>query len=410
MSEPTDAFFLARTLPVLVTSVITTVVSSAIIPLYIRLGSESRERADGMLRSVLGLHVLASFALALVLGPGISLLSRNLGRLGSLYCSVDFQRLSELLSLIIVPASASSLLTSALQAQHKFAVAASSTLFPPLASGAAVIMGGRSLGIAAPALGMLVGYLMQLLLLSSAARTTGIPVLPSLKWDAATLRPVLRQYLPLAIGSIASGGTTAVNQFVASLTGSGGVTAFTYGSRLTALVLGVTAGGLGVGLAPTLSRAVAKGDRQSFRNSLVRASAFGLLVGGISVVLTITFSTRLLQVVFGTSGLSVQQLNLISSVQSLYCLQSPAYIIGVILVRGMAALLANDTVMRIALRNLALDIILAATLGYFFGVKGLALTVSIIYVCSAIQIATALKARLGRSDFTASKQSGSVIA
>ncbi|MGH7193478.1 MAG: lipid II flippase MurJ, partial [Candidatus Saccharimonadales bacterium] len=318
VSQPTDAFFLARTLPVLVTSVITSVASAAIIPLYIRVGCESRERADGMLRSVLCLHVVASCALAVVFGPGLSFVSGILGSSSSLYSSADFRHLSELLSLIIIPASASSLLASALQAQQKFVVVASAMLFPPLISGVAVLLVGKSLGIAAPAAGMLLGYLLQLLLISSAARTAGIPFLPSLKWDGASLRPVLRQYVPLAIGSIASGGTTAVNQFVASLTGPGGVTAFTYGSRLTALVLGVTAGGLGVGLAPTLSRAVANGDRRGFTHSLIGSSAFGFLVGAVAIVLTTTFSDRLLEIVFGTNGFSAQQLSLIGSVQTLY--------------------------------------------------------------------------------------------
>ena len=93
---------------------------------------------------------------------------------------------------------------------------------------------------------------------------------------------------------------------------------------------------------------------------------------------------------------------LVSRVQICYLIQIPFYLLGLLFVKFLSAVRRNDLLMFIAGINLILDVILNLVFMRFWDVAGIALSTSVVYICSLLLLMVcSLKAlRESRGDVT----------
>jgi putative peptidoglycan lipid II flippase len=386
VAEVTDAYFLALTIPTLFTAVLSTAVGSAIVPVYVHTQHQSIERSKVLLRSVLTLQTAAALVLALFIAlvaepiiaavtPGLSEPARSTAAM-----------LLSILVMTIPLVAMSSIWTGALQAAGRFGGPAAMVVMPPAAAAIATYIWGRDFGIAAPAAGMITGTAVQMAGLAVLARAAGLPIMLARVHFSQDLKTTLRQYIPLSAGAVLTTGSLVVSQMIAATLGAGSLTTLNYGTRVTTFALLVIAGGLGVSLGPALARQAAA-NAAGFARDLKRFSAAGLLCSLPVTAAIVIFSRELIILIFGAEGL-------IATVQQLFCLQIPFYVVGLILGRGLSALLLNGILTRITIVNFLANALFAYGLSRIAGVYGVAVATSAVYFLSFCQLMYALRAQL----------------
>ncbi len=155
----------------------------------------------------------------------------------------------------------------------------------------AILLAGR-LGIAAMALGLLVGSIAQLLFQLPALRGA------TLRWrfdlrDPALGR-VLRLYAPVLAGLIIGQVAIAISLNLASHTGAQGIALMDYPTRLIQFPLGLIVSAVSIAILPSLSRSAAENAIRDFKATLAQGlrlvlvlivpSTIGLYVLGFSIV------------------------------------------------------------------------------------------------------------------------------
>jgi putative peptidoglycan lipid II flippase len=257
----------------------------------------------------------------------------------------------------------------------------------PLASIAALLFLGQSQGIAALALGTVVGFVLHLGVLSYGLRRQKLAVWP--RWHGMTpsLRRVLRLYLPTMGGAALLSSTTLVDQAMATLLAPGSVATLTYGNRIVAFVLSVLSQALAIAVLPYFAEMVTARDWRGLRHSL---RSYAGLLGVASVALTalgVVCSPLLVQLLFQRGEFTAADTRLVSQVQQMYLLQIPFVTLGVLFARLLSALQAN----RYLLWGNAISFVVNITLDYLLiqvmGIAGIALSTALVFLGSCIYLA-----------------------
>src|SRR5262249_42487693 len=124
-------------------------------------------------------------------------------------------------------------------------------------------------GVYALAVGTTGGLLLETVLLGWYLGRKGISVIPRWHGISPALNQVWSQYAPTIAGSLLMGGTGLVGQSMAAMLAPGSVSALSYGSKMTMLVLGIGSVAVSTAVLPHFSRMVAMGDWTGVRNTLL---------------------------------------------------------------------------------------------------------------------------------------------
>jgi putative peptidoglycan lipid II flippase len=96
------------------------------------------------------------------------------------------------------------------------------------------------------------------------------------------------------------------------------------------------------------------------------------------------FSKPLVRVLYQRGAFTVADTELVSKVQICYLIQIPFYLWGLLFVKFLSAARRNDLLMFGAAVSLVFDQILNFTFMRFWGVAGIALSTSVVYICSLL--------------------------
>jgi len=94
----------------------------------------------------------------------------------------------------------------------------------------------------------------------------------------------------------------------------------------------------------------------------------------------IVFSKPLVQILFQRGAFNNSDTALVSRVQAFYAIQVPFYICGMLFVRFLSAVRRNDFLMYGSAISLILDVALNLLFMRIYGVSGIALSTSLVYV------------------------------
>jgi putative peptidoglycan lipid II flippase len=380
-SDALDAFLIAYLLPSFLVNLVAGSFNAAMIPTFVEVrekgGKEAAQRLfSGVMVVSLGLLVgvsvvvgaLAPYFLPL-LGSGFSpaklMLTRRL-----LYALLPF----------IVLSGLAVAWTAVLNAGEHFGLPALSAILTPLSIIAFLLLLGRAWGIFTLAAGTVTGVALQAAILGWLLRVRGVRLEPRwYGWDPS-LRKVIGQYAPMLAGALLMGSTELVDQSMAAMLPSGSVAALNYARKVVSLFIVTGAIPLSTAALPYFSKMVANREWASCRRTLkTYARSITLVTVPITAALVV-FSEPLIRIIFQRGAFTAADTRIVARVLAFLSLQIPFYMLAQIGVRLVSALKKNSVLMVISGVNMVLNIVFNLILMRYWGVAGIALSTSFVYV------------------------------
>jgi putative peptidoglycan lipid II flippase len=390
-----DAFVIAFMVPSYIINVVAGSFNAALIPVYVDVrekeGAASAQRLfSGTVVLSLASLLLATLCLGL-LGPVI------LPFLCSGFGPEKIVLVERLFYLLLPSVMISGVLTnweSLLNAGERFGVAALAPVMLPLATITVLDLLGSRFGIHALAIGTIAGLVLQLLVLGWALTKLGVNLLP--KWHGCdvAMKRVMRQYLPLIGAAAMMCSNFLVDQAMASLLAPGSVAALNYGNKLVALVLSAGTMALGTAVLPYFSKMVAAADLRGLKHTLMTYTRLVVLLTVPMTCVGLWLCKPLVSLLFQRGKFTEVDVQLVSSIQSMYMLQVPFYSLGILFVRVISSLQVNHFLLWNTILGLTLNVVLDCVLMRVMGVAGIALSTSLVYAATCTFLATVLYRKL----------------
>lgn len=373
-----DTFFAAFRLPDLMFQLVAAgALSSALIPVVAGLVAAGEEpRAWRVVATVTNLMLVALLALAaiiLVAAPVIVPAITPGFDTAALDETIALTRIM-LLSPIFLALGA--VATSLLNAKGRFAASAIAPIVYNLAIIAGAIVLGPAMGVAGLAVAVVLGSLGHLLVQLPSILRLGYRHTARVEVADEQARRALLLMAPRAIGLGATQVTFVVVTALATLVGSGALTAFQLAFVLLQIPLGVIGVPLGIVMLPQLSREVAVGRADEFAALVSRALRLLLFVMLPIAGLGIVLRRELVDLLFG-NGTARPILDLTADALMAFLLGLAAHAMIAVLARGFYARQDTRTPVAAGLISVVLDIVLSIGLSGPLGLTGIALAIAI---------------------------------
>lgn len=390
LGDELDAFLIALVIPAYATTMLTQSFAGAFMPTYIRVrNSEGAAAASRLLSHAMAMSFVLLAALA---GPlaalGLPLLKVIAPNFSEAKLALAYHAYLVLLAIVVLDGQLS-LWGAVLNAGEKFALVA----FTPIVTPLVVIAAVSTFGLKAPSVDVLAwatvaGCAAELAVVGWALARRGL--LPVPRWLAGMrpARDVLRQYVPLMLSAMIMGASTVVDQAMASWHGSGSVAALNYGMKIPGILTATGLVGLGTAVYPHFSRLVAAGDYAALRHTLKTYIRWIVI---LSVPLTLVFmagSEWLVRMLFERGAFTPADTALVARVQQMYLLQVPFFVLGILGVRALMAMSKSHFLTGVSVVNLAVGVTGNLIFMRWFGVTGIALSNSVVYMISMTIILT----------------------
>jgi putative peptidoglycan lipid II flippase len=382
-SDELDAFLIAFLLPQFAINLIGGSLNAALIPTYLQVreqegqGAAQRLLSGVMVLSVgflVGLSVVlavtASYILPLV-ASGFS--PEKLAVARSLYYG--------LLATLVLSGLATTW-GAVLNAENRFALPAAAPVATSILTVLVVIGIAKQWGGYALVLGTVGGVLIETTVLGWALAREGVSLIPRWSGISPAVKEVLRQYAPMVAAGFLMGGAAVVSQSMAAMLDSGSVSALAYGNKVTSLILGIGAVAVSRAVLPHFSRMVIAMDWDGLRHTLLTYSRWLLIVTIPVTLALIYFSEPVVAVLFQRGAFTEADTNLVGRVQAMLLLQVPLYMVSMLFVRLVSAFKANHLMLWGNVINLCLCVALTYVFMQWFGVVGVALATSVMYIMS----------------------------
>jgi putative peptidoglycan lipid II flippase len=398
IGDSLDAFFIAYLLPSFAINVVAGSFVAAFIPTYIKVQEhEGKEAAQRLFSTAMVWSLALLIATSVLLGLAAPYV---LPVLGSGF-RLEKLALTRSLFFILLPVltinGVATMCGALLNAGERFAMAAITPVITPVVVVVIVYELGEW-GVYAIALAMLVGAVIECTLLAGGVKRAGISLIPSWHVTSPAMKEVVRQYAPLIAGASIMSSTILVNQSMAAMLGAGSVSILNYGNKVTAVVVGISSVALSTATLPQFSRMVAAHRWSEVRHTLKTYTSLILLITIPLTSILILFSTTIVSLLFERGAFTSDETLAVAPVQSLYVLQIPFYLLGILVVRLISASKANHVLMWGAAINFCLNIGLNYLFMQWWGVAGIALSTSVVYMISLCYLSFMLLRFLGMAE------------
>ena len=383
LGDALDAFMVASMVSLFLSSVLAASVGNAFLPLYVRARDNQNPAAARRL-----LALTSGFTLALTLGLSLLLAIGASPLLTVLAPGFDEPKRHLTVSLFrvllpgLVLSGASLAFAPALNATGRLMIAAFGPVANAMVTLAVIVAGSRGPGIGVLAWATLAGTTTEALVLGWACRRQGLPVLPRFAFADPALRAVFAQAVPLAGAAILSTSNVLIDQAMAATLGSGSVACLGYGRKLVQLIVPLATVALSSVYLPRLAQLAAAGDRAALR-SMARESVRAIMAVTIPLTLGLVFLSRpIVHLLFERGSFTSADTDAVTAVQQLGLLQIPFHIAGIVGVRLLGALGRNHLIAIVAAINLATNVTGNFVLMHLYGVRGIGLSTSIVFLIS----------------------------
>lgn len=377
-----DALLIALVVPDFIINVVAGSFNAALIPTYIKVREQEGKKAAQKLFSgttvwSLGLLLITTLLIVVTAPLYLSWIARGF--------SPEKLDLTFRLICIIAPAvllyGIVTIWSSVLNAGERFALAALSPIITPAIT-IVFLLVGQSWGIYALAAGLVGGALLEVVFLGAALHRQGISLRPRWYGFDTHLRQVASQYAPSIAGSFLMCSTGLVDQSMAAMLSPGSVAALNYGNRVIAFPITLITTALSTAVIPYFSKMVACEEWTGVRRTLKH---YMRLIFAVSVPLTgllLVFSEPIVQILFQRGSFTASDTHLVAQIQSFFALQIPVRGSGILVVRLISAMRSNQILMWGSGCNVIINIVLNYLFMQWFGVSGIALSTSCVYLFS----------------------------
>ncbi len=382
--DEVDAFLIAFLVPSFIVSILGNAMTTAFIPVYVQVREkEGKEAAQGLLAGMSFLTICAVAGIALLIFLSAPLF---LPLIASGFNETKLALTRHMLYWLapyLVLCGPLSLWYAVLNAQENFAGVVLPPVLTPLLMVVLMLL-APSAGIYSLVYGCLGGTLLEMLVAGGLLRKAGISLRPRLRVIAGPLRRVTGQFLPAAIGALLMSSTLVVDQAMAAMLDPGSVAAISYGNKVTGFALTILATAFTILLTPFFSKKMTGANGKDALKPLGQFLLTVFMITSLLPLLIQIFSVPLVKLIFYRGAFSLADTGLIAGVQSLLAWQIPFYICGVILVKFIASLQLNWIQAVVAGCNVVINVVLNYWLMRRMGVRGIALSTSIVHMVSLL--------------------------
>lgn len=382
-----DAFVIAFVVPSFIFSIVVGSIRSSLIPTFVRVyDNEGELAANRMASNVMAVILVVSIAMMAI----IWLIGGFLIELLGSGFSPEKKALTESLQTCLLPLiPLHGLVTfwgAVLASRERFAANSLTPVFIPITVILLLMISPRG-GIYLLPAGMVIGYILQAIwlgVLSARQNKSQNLIVPYwYGYDQAT-QTVFKQYLPLFMAVLMSGGMPIVDLSMAAMLDAGSAASLNYGQKVVVVIMAFTAKPIGDALLPFLSRQLASNDLRKARHTIGSWIAICLLVSVPLTFVVFLFSEDIIRVAFERGAFTAEDTALVAAVQSMYIFQIPFCLIGMIASRTLAAIRFTQALMLVGGISFVVNIILNIVLMNLMGLPGIALATTGVYFCSAI--------------------------
>lgn len=376
-----DAFNLAFTIVNFLPTIITSIISSSLVPALIK-NSMNKHKEKLFLRELNALSIGISLILMFLVFATASLSSTIMtGSPASIVGEMTYK-----MTIQMAPVAGISLLAGylavRLQAQRRYLYTIAEGL-PPLGVAIAVILPFRWHGGSILSAGLVFGAMLQLIFLFRLMRYGGG------RFEGVSFRFTSHQWAHVgrAIGALALGAgvmwvTTPLEQAYAARLGAGAVASLSYANRLIGLGTGLSIIIVARALLPTFSKAIADGDMADSRRQAWRWSWVCAAIGVTLIILVWPLIESTVEILFKRGAFNGNDANTVAALIKIGIMQIPFFFPGIVIVQWLAA---NGQYRSIAISSIAAAItkIVIMELFYiYYGTFALIISTVIMYVVS----------------------------
>jgi len=369
-----SAFTIASQIPNLMTNLFAqAALSAAFVPVFTRLLQEGRKREAFRLASSMFWIVLIVLGAITLVGIGLAGLLLPL-LAGRNFAGATAATLTQIMLPVVVFLAMSGLLTGVLQSHDHFAIPALAPILWNIVIIVTVVLLHNHLGhhgIYAYAIGWLAATIVQFLLILWAVRRIGFRLSPHIDWHDPRVREVFVLMLPVTVGLGIINLDALINSSLGALVSPDGPRAIQAAFLLYMMPQGVFSVAVATVLFPTLSRQATRRDPRTMRatigngmrqiNLLLIPSAAGLMMLGRPII-------RLL---FEHGKFGALSLDLTSTALFWFAWSLPFAGINLLLTRTFFALRRPWIPAKLAVLNLAVDVVVSLGLYRALGIAGL---------------------------------------
>ncbi|MGD0617487.1 MAG: lipid II flippase MurJ [Bryobacteraceae bacterium] len=399
-SAKLDAFLFAFLVPSFFSDVVASSLTSGIIPVLTSIRVQHDEgRTHRLTASILA----ASTVLLLIIACTLALLAKPIVELRGASGAATNELARALLWGLLpwLPLMGPIVCWRAILNMHEqFVVAAAAPVATPVLTIFLLYIGGRDAGVQVLCYGTWGGALIEALVVAWAVRQMGYPLLP--RWSGWTpdLRAVCKQYLPVAAGALIISGSALVDQAFASRLTPGTLSALSYGTKLTGVVLTIAGTALTTAALPYLSRMSASRDWHAFRHTVTRYAIAAVLAGAAAAAVLIFLSGPLVRGVLQHGAFTAQASSAVTILQRFSLLQLPLAFLLALGFATAAALKANRLMLTIAPLALFTTLLFDYTLMRLFGAPGIAVSPALTDAVCLTVLFVLLRPTMRRKQFT----------
>lgn len=240
------------------------------------------------------------------------------------------------------------------------------------------------------AIGILIGYLVQLVILVVLAAKNGYiytPVIP----EISTIKEILVLSLPIFLSASVNRLNLLIDKAVASSITEGGVSALAYADNLILFIKGIFGMPFITVAFPTIATIIATKKSESL-NRVIDSYMEGILFYIIPITVgCMCLDAGIVSLVYKRGAFNSQSVLMTSGCLAWYAIGLPAFCIRDLLVKIFYAKKDSKTPTINMFIGIGLNIVLNFILSYFFGLKGLALASSVSAYLIAILLYYKLK-------------------
>ncbi|MEN6615559.1 MAG: lipid II flippase MurJ, partial [Syntrophorhabdus sp.] len=388
-----DAFFIAMTVPMFVVSVVSIPIGTVVIPPLIGF---FRKDIKEVSQEFISLSSTAIVCVMLFFTLVLYVTGRYYIPIIGWGFSPEKIVLSHRILMAILPILFFSgfviLGNSILNARQKFALPAVAQAIVPFVAIVTLIIAAKYVGIYGMAIGMVMGQIANLLIISYYVNKEGYSFFPRLfshryHGNAGSsvmnkLRDLISEYIPLVIAALFVGLVLPVNNMMAASLAAGSVSAFNLGFKFILFFTGLVGTGISTVMLPHFSHYFAGNRLTEVKNEL---SFFLIVTMLISMILTTViswFSPLIVKCIFYGGLFTAGDTSAVTKIMEYGMLQMPFFCIGMILTKYANARRKNAIIMISALLGLVVNVLLNFIFTRTMGVPGIALAFSLSVIFS----------------------------
>jgi putative peptidoglycan lipid II flippase len=175
-----------------------------------------------------------------------------------------------------------------------------------------------------------------------------------------------------------------VDQAMAATAGGGSVASLGFGAKIPTAVLGLGGLALGTTMLPHYA-AYAANARWGEMAAALRRHAVRIGAAGASVAVVLALVSRpLVRLLFEHGSFGPADTVRVASIQSLYALQIPGFLVAIVAARYLNALGRDRWILAVSAVNFVLNVVGDWVLLRWIGLPGIALSTSLVYSVAAV--------------------------